>query len=114
MLVNTEGLDDADRMVVYANFLASNRLFREALRKLAEGAAMRETLLTQSLIRSKKVFKQDFDDYSAAFVKNCCWRLAKDTYLIKKTIFNRRFVTLELTQQGRRVVALADQLIKKA
>lgn len=114
MLVNTEGLDDADRMEVYANFLASNRLFHVALRKLAEGAAMRESLLTQSLICSKKVFKRDFGYYSADFVKHCCWRLAKDTYLIKKTIFNRRFVTLELTQQGHHVLALADQLIKKA
>ena len=115
MVVDSTGLSDQEREVLYANFVATNQLYYLALRKLAETSVpVRESLLVQSISDSKKAIDRNLEYYAPGAVRYACWALANDNYLVKKIKFHRRFVVLELTKAGYRIADLADEIIKQA
>ena len=82
--------------------------------KLADvGKPMRVSLLVNSITLSKAALNPStFQQYKVETIKPAIWRLGKDRNLINKITLKHNFVLLEITDFGRQVVKLAEEMKK--
>ena len=114
-IVDCKGVPEDGRVAIYANVVASQRIYYPALKKLADvGKPMRVSLLVNSITYSKKAFNPTtLNQYKEGTIKLAIWRLGEDRYLINKITLKDNFVLLEITDFGRQVVKLAEEMKKR-
>jgi hypothetical protein len=114
-IADCKGVPEDGRIAIYANVVVSQWIYYLALKKLADvGKPMRVSLLVNSINYSKNAFNPNtFNRYEEGTIKLAIWRLGKDRYLINKIKRKHNFVLLEITDFGRQVVKLAEEMKKE-
>jgi hypothetical protein len=113
-IADCKGVPEDGRIAIYANVVASQWIYYLALKKLADvGKPLRVSLLVNSIIYSTNAFDPTtLEDYKEGTIKLAIWRLGEDRYLINKIKRKHNFVLLEITDFGRQVVKLAEEMKK--
>jgi hypothetical protein len=110
--MQTKEEENKQQLALYANRIATRRIYYLLLKKLAEvDIPMRQSVLIHTTSDSGKAYTRNLIDYSDSTVTGAAHAIGKDPNLTKKIVYNRSHVTLEITDFGRQALKLAEKMM---